>query len=156
MTNGEAIDKMQRYCAYQERCHEEVRSKLIALQVYGDQLEQVMSALITEDYLNEERFARSYARGKYRIKKWGRDKILRELKYRKISDYCIRKAMEEITEEGDYDEQLETLLTKYIESRKGKWAPRVLRQKAYGHGITKGYESGLVASFLEKYFAHGQ
>jgi len=106
MTNGEALVKLQHYCAYQDRCHQEVRSKLLSIKVYGDQLEQVMASLIADNYLNEERFARSFARGKYRIKKWGHNRIRQELKMKNISDYCIRKAMKEVVEEGGYEDQL--------------------------------------------------
>ena len=75
MTKEEALDKMQRYCGYQDRCHQEVRTKLLTLKIYGDLLEEIMSDLISEGYLNEERFARNYARGKYRIKGWGKIKL---------------------------------------------------------------------------------
>ena len=91
MLRDDILIKMQRYCDYQERCHQEVRSKLIRMQVYGEELEQIMAILIEEDLLNEERFARSFARGRHRIKAWGRHRITRELKKRQISDYCIRK-----------------------------------------------------------------
>ena len=96
MTKLEALKKLQKYCAYQDRCHQEVRSKLLDLGIYGDDLENVMVELIEENFLNEERFARSYARGKFRIKKWGKVRILRELKQRQISAYCIRKGMEKL------------------------------------------------------------
>lgn len=108
---ADALKKLQRYCAYQDRCHAEVRSKLLDLGVYGDTLEQIMAELITDNFLNEERFARSYARGKFNIKKWGRTRIKQELKKRKITDYCIRKAMEEIEEE-DYEKTLYQLIEK--------------------------------------------
>ncbi len=150
MTDDEALDKLKHYCAYQERCHQEVRYKLISIKVYGEQLEQIIIALIDEDYLNEERFARSYARGKYRMKKWGRNRIKRELKYRKISDYCIRKGLEEIESEGGYEEQLISILEKYITTRKDKWAKNILRSKAYEHAMIKGYESNLIISTLDK------
>ncbi len=102
---------MQRYCAYQDRCHSEVRSKLLDLGIYGDELEEVIAELITDNFLNEERFARSYARGKFNIKKWGRIRIKQELKRRHITAYCLRKAMEEIEEE-DYLKTLEGLIRK--------------------------------------------
>ena len=95
VSKEEALAKMQRYCAYQERCHEEVRSKLLNMGVYSDWREEIIVQLIEENFLNEERFARSFARGKFRIKQWGRNRIRQELKKRKISDYCVRKAMEE-------------------------------------------------------------
>lgn len=155
MTKEEALNKMQRYCAYQDRCHQEVRSKLLSLKIYGDWLEEVMSDLIKEGYLNEERFARSFARGKYRIKGWGKSRILRELKARQISDYCIRKALSEIDEEGGYKERLRQHLEKYINLRKDKYTLPVLRKKAYAHGINKGYESPLVQSVIAELFLPG-
>lgn len=111
ISKEDALAKMQRYCAYQDRCHQEVRSKLLDMGVYGDWLEEIIVELIEENFLNEERFARSFARGKFRIKAWGRNRIRQELKRRNISSYCIRKAMEEIEEE-DYQETLQAILTK--------------------------------------------
>jgi len=94
------LGKLQKYCAYQERCHQEVRMKLLKLKVYGDDLEEIMADLVKDNYLNEERFARAYARGKFRIKSWGRIRIKNELKRRQISAYCMRKAMSEIDDEA--------------------------------------------------------
>ena len=107
----EALDKLQRYCAYQDRCHQEVRSKLLDLGIYGEDLEEIIVQLISDNFLNEERFARSYARGKFRIKRWGRNRIWQELQKRQISDYCLRKAMEEI-DEAEYQKTLWELLEK--------------------------------------------
>lgn len=112
MMNPVALEKLRKYCVYQDRCHKEVRSKLLKLEVYGDELEEVINALIAEDFLNEERFARSFARGKFRIKRWGRIKIKNELKKRHISDYCIRKGMEEI-DDVDYEETIQFLIKKH-------------------------------------------
>ncbi|MDA7625775.1 RecX family transcriptional regulator, partial [bacterium] len=111
ISKEDALYKLQKYCAYQERCHQEVRTKLIDLGCYGDDLEEVITSLITENFLNEERFAQSYARGKFRFKKWGRVRIRQELKFRKISTYCLKKAMEEINDE-EYFEVIKTLLLK--------------------------------------------
>ncbi len=110
--NPVALEKLRKYCAYQDRCHKEVRTKLLKLEVYGDELEEVMNQLIAEDFLNEERFARSYARGKFRMKQWGRIKIKNELRKRHISDYCIRKGMEEI-DDVEYDETIQRLIKKH-------------------------------------------
>lgn len=152
MTKEEALDKLQRYCSYQDRCHQEVRTKLISLEVYGEWLEEVMSQLINDNYLNEERFAKNYARGKYRIKGWGKMRITQELKRRYISDYCIRKAMKEIDAEGEYIETLEKHLRSYIDQRKYKYETSLLRRKAYSHGIRKGFESELVVNALSSLF----
>ena len=111
ITKEEGLAKLQKFCAYQDRCHQEVRTKLITLGIYGDDLEEIIVELIADNFLNEERFARSYARGKFRMRRWGRVRILNELKFRKITDYCIRKAMTEIEEE-DYLETLIEVLEK--------------------------------------------
>ncbi len=110
-SKSEALQKMQRYCAYQERSHQEVRGKLLGLGIYGDDLEEMIAQLISDNFLNEERFARAYARGKFRMKQWGRRRIVQELKRRDISAYSIRKAMEEIPD-ADYLQTLETVIRK--------------------------------------------
>ncbi len=141
-----ALAKLQKYCAYQDRCHKEVRTKLLQLKVYGEDLENIMSDLIQEDYLNEERYARSYVRGKYRMKKWGREKIRMELKQKQISDYCIKKGFTEI-EEGEYLENLESLLEKYV-LQYDKHEGYVKRQKIYAALRRKGYTNEEVLAVL--------
>ena len=111
ISQEDALAKLQRYCAYQDRCHQEVRTKLLNLGIYGDDLEEIMADLISENFLNEERYARSFARGKFRMKKWGRNRIRQELKMRNISAYCLRKAMTEIEEE-DYLKTLKEVISK--------------------------------------------
>lgn len=141
MSKEEALAKMQRYCAYQERCHEEVRSKLLNMGVYSDWREEIIVQLIEENFLNEERFARSFARGKFRIKQWGRNRIRQELKKRKISDYCVRKAMEEI-EEADYRSTLETALVKKNISLDEEDAYQ-RKAKLARYAVSRGFESEL-------------
>lgn len=146
LSKEEALAQLQKYCAYQDRCHSEVRTRLLEYQVYGDDLEEIISELIAEDFLNEERFARSYARGKFRIKKWGRIKIKQELKLRQISDYCIRKAMTEI----DDDEYLQTLET--IIERKRDSLPKLdhytLRKKIVDFALRRGYEYEIISEII--------
>ncbi len=138
----EALLKLQKYCAYQDRCHSEVRTKLISLKIYGDDLEDIITDLIREDFLNEERFARSYVRGKFRIKRWGRNKIKQELKLRKVSDYCIRKGLNEIEEE-EYQRTLYDLIEK--KDRTLKSINQYDRyKKLYEHAYRKGYEADLI------------
>ncbi|MEZ5041359.1 MAG: regulatory protein RecX [Saprospiraceae bacterium] len=145
----DALKKLQRFCAYQDRCHSEVRSKLLDLGIYGDDLEEIMALLIGDNFLNEERFARSYARGKFNIKKWGRNRIRQELKIRKISAYCIKKAMEEI-EEMDYLETLEKLLLKKSAQMASPFSfPD--KQKLATYAIAKGYEPAIVWEALKQY-----
>lgn len=110
ISKKEAQKKLEQYCAYQDRSHQEVEQKLRDLGIYGDDFDQIIAKLIEDNFLNEERFAISFAGGKYRIKKWGRIRIKRELKRRNISDYCIRKAMIELDE--GYEDTLAYILRK--------------------------------------------
>ncbi len=138
LNKEDALVKLQKYCAYQDRCHQEVRTKLLDLGVRGYDLEWVIAELIQEKFLDETRFAASYVRGKYRIKKWGRIKITIELKKRKISPYCLKKGLEEIDEE-EYLDNLKTLLEKKKRTIKAKteWE---MRRKLTRFAQTKGYE----------------
>ncbi len=140
MTQEEAFNKLLKYCTYQERCHEEVRSKLLSLKVYGNDLEQVMSRLIEHHFLNEERYAKTYAGSKFRQMQWGRIKITLQLKFRKISEYCIREAMKEI-DQDDYIKTLRQLIEKRKQQVKGD---RNAIHKTAQHLIGKGYEPDLV------------
>lgn len=114
--------------------------------VYGDSLETVITSLIESDHLNEERFARSYARGKFLIKQWGRNRIKQNLKVKRVSDYCIRKAMTEI-EEGAYLTALSEVVQKELRrlgiSRKS-YNQYELRSKLYQKATRMGYESHLI------------
>src|SRR6187549_2075381 len=96
LTPAQSLQVMRKYCAYQERCHQEVRTRLLEYGVRGNDLENVMIKLIEEDFLNEERFAIAFARGKFRMNDWGMKKIEMELKMRGVSAYCIRKALDQI------------------------------------------------------------
>ncbi len=146
MTNEEAFTKLLKYCTYQERCHEEVRSKLISLKVYGNDLENVLSLLIEKDFLNEERYAKTYAGSKFRQMQWGKTKILHQLKFRKISDYCIREAMKEI----DNDDYLKTLQQQLEKRKKQVSSDKNWVHKTAQYLIGKGYEPDLVWKELQK------
>ena len=145
-----ALQKMMRYCAYQERCHQEVRTKLLTLEIYGDDLEEIIAELITENFLNEERFAKAYAGGKFRIKKWGKIRIKQELKKRKIADYCIKKAMQEIDEEG-YLEGLYQVIEKKMKTEK-ETNEFKLKGRLAKYAIRKGFEPHLVWQVLKDFF----
>ena len=97
-----ATEKMKAYCAYQERCHKEVKEKLFKLELYGDDADEIIITLIQDNFLNEERFAKAQVRGKFRIKKWGKERIIRELKFKLISEYNIISALNEIDENEYY------------------------------------------------------
>src|SRR5438270_12651451 len=99
LTREQALQKLKQYCAYQERSHSEVQQKLWDLGVYRSEHDEIISTLIEEDYLNEERFAKQFAGGKFRLKEWGRKKIYYALREKKVSDYNIKKAMKEIDQD---------------------------------------------------------
>jgi regulatory protein len=142
-----ALQKLQRYCAYQERCHQEVRQKLLDLGVYGDTLEEVILDLISDNFLNEERFAQSYARGKFRTKNWGRVRIQQELKQRQLTAYCIKKGLQEIDEQ-EYLGVLKVLLQKKLE----EYAPEgefQAQAKAAQYALRRGFESDLIWQILK-------
>jgi len=105
LTKEQALPKIKQYCAYQERCHAEVREKLYSYRLYKNEVDQLISQLIEENYLNEERFAIQYAGGKFRMNQWGRVKIKYALRQKQVSDYSIKKGLKEIGE-ADYKKNL--------------------------------------------------
>lgn len=147
LTPNQAIIKAQMTCAYQERCQQEMRDKLYEWGLHSNDVENIIANLITDNFLNEERFAKTFAGGKFRIKKWGRVKIKIELKKRKISDYCIRKAMEEIDDKA-YMKALEDVITKKLKGLKGK--QHIKNYKVAQYAISRGFESDLVWESLKE------
>lgn len=143
----EAMPKIERYCAYQERCHKEVKDKLFSLGVSQEASMQAMDLLVKSGFLNEERFALAFAGGKFRQKQWGKKKIERELKLRNISEYCIRKALKSI-EMPDYGKTLKAVAEKYVRLHKGE-RPLILKNKTMKHLLSKGYEYDQCQEILE-------
>ena len=139
---AEATKKLESYCAYQDRCHKEVISKLKQLGMIPIAIDQIVTQLIQENYLNEERFAKSFARGKFNIKKWGKKRITTELKIRDISKYNIKTALKEI-DETEYIDTLDRLAKKRLgqlkETNKLK-----KRKKLADYLLYRGWESHLV------------
>jgi regulatory protein len=148
--SSQAKQKILRYCAYQERAHSEVRSKLYDIGVYGDQAEELISYLILEGFLNEERFAKTFAGGKFRVKKWGRIKIQNALEQKDVSKKCIAIGLKEIDQE-DYEKALTHLLE---EKYKLLDEPNlfVKRDKLSQYVIQKGYEPDLVWKIIKETF----
>lgn len=142
MTQNEAIEKMKRYCAYQERCQSEVRQKLHGLELNNDEIENVLCSLIEQNFINEERFAKTFVRGKFRQKKWGKVKIKQHLKQKQISAYCIQTGLEEIDTES-YKNTLDLVLLKK-EKLLIDENDFTKKQKLAKHAINKGFESDLV------------
>ena len=148
LTPNQATTKAQLSCAYQERCQQEMRDKLYEWGLYSNDVENIIANLISDNFLNEERFAKAFAGGKFRIKKWGRVKIKVELKRRKISDYCIKKAMQEI-DDADYIKTLKGILVKKLkENPKGK--QQVRNYKAAQYAMSRGFEGDLVWDEIKK------
>lgn len=148
LTKEQALQKLKHYCAYQERCHQEVKEKLYELGVWSRDHDEIISSLIEENYLNEERFAIAFAGGKYRVKQWGRVKIKYELKQKQVSDYCIRKALKQI-DEDEYKHLLQDLARdKYDSLKKDQYIIR--RKKTADYLLRRGFEPDLVNEMLKK------
>jgi regulatory protein len=140
------LEKIKRYCAYQERSQQEVRDKLYSEGLHKKEVELAVSQLVTEGFINEERFAVAYAGGKFRIKQWGRVKIKMELKARKISDYCIKKALSSI-DENDYRKSIQKVIDNYGKKLKEK-DQRKRNYKIAHHAISRGFEADQVWDIL--------
>lgn len=143
----EARQKIYAYCAYQERTHQEVKNKLFQFGLHSNEVDELLSHLIIEGYLNEERFARAFVGGKFRVKKWGRLKIMHELEARGLTSNCIRSGMKEI-DESDYIKTLTSILTKKAELLSDK-EHFTKREKLAKYGIQKGFESELVWKYVK-------
>ena len=142
------LGKVRNYCAYQERCISEVADKLREWKVDKKRADKIIEQLIREDYLNEERFARTYAGGKFRINHWGKTKIIYELERRQVPDLIIQIGLEEIDDE-EYAETLKELIQrKNRELRESD--PFKRKQKLIAYGIQKGYHYGLVKQVVGK------
>ncbi|MEN9511141.1 MAG: hypothetical protein RLZZ370_960 [Bacteroidota bacterium] len=140
-TLQEARRKAEHYCAWQERCHSEVESKLMDLGLNSEERGELISHLIKEGFLNEERFARAYARGKFRQLHWGRIKIVQGLKQKGLNQTLIQMALSEISDD-DYLETLQTLAEKKARSLKGAALQRKASLQRYLQG--RGFEANLV------------
>ncbi len=148
-TVAEAQKKLEHYCAYQERCHKEVRQKLRDMRMIPEAIDVIIVQLIADNFLNEERFAQAFVRGKFRIKKWGKNRLLRELKFRGVSKYSIDSAFKEI-DLDDYYETLDELVQKRIAQVN---EPNVYKKKkkVADYLLYRGWESGLIYEKLREY-----
>lgn len=147
-TPQEARHKIEQYCAYQERSHLEVRNKLYGYGLYRNEVDEILSVLITDGFLNEERFAKAFAGGKFRMKKWGRIKITHALEAKGVSKNCIKIGLKEIDTEA-YSTALRELLTNKSETIQ-EANIFATRDKLSKYAMQKGYESELVWSMLRE------
>lgn len=148
LSKEEALQKLRHYCAYQERSHKEVKEKLYDYGLYRQDVEEAISVLIEENYLNEERYARAFAGGYFRSKQWGRVKITHALKLKGVSDYCIRKAMKEIDEES-YERTIRELIDKKMAQLKGEGLQAYQKKyKVMQYMLQRGFEGPMVQAIL--------
>ena len=146
MDNRAAI---YRYCNYQPRCHKEVRNKLYELGATTPEVEELIAELIEKNLLNEEAYARAISRGKFRMKQWGRNKIIQQLKLNRISEYCIRKGLSEIDPEEYYNTMVKLTNRKWTEL-KGERSPLARKMKVCRYMLQKGYEADLVQHIIKE------
>jgi regulatory protein len=154
LTQYQIRQKLEYFCSYQERCHVDVESKLFDFKLSEIERNEIIVYLIENDFLNETRFACSYARGKHRIKHWGKIRIVNELKFRKISSYNINLALKEFSED-EYLETFEVTAMKIwdniqerdVTKKRKKWCDYLLR---------KGWESNLVYEKAKELVSKGQ
>ena len=139
-------EKARSYCAYQERCVWEVKNKLFEWKVRPEVAQKIINTLEEENYLNEERFARVFAGGKFRIKKWGRNKIISELRARRIPELIVQIGLEEI-DEYEYEKTLHSLIEKKSKEFDN---PKELvnRNKIYKFVLSRGFERNLIMKHL--------
>lgn len=142
-----ALVKAEQYCAYQERAQQEVRDKLYNWGLYPAEVEEVISELITNTFLNEERFAQAYVSGKFNIKKWGKIKIKQALKFKQVPEKMILKALNTI----DYDDYLQAILDTAAKKSATihEKDPYKRRNKLITYLMSKGFENNLIMEVLK-------
>ncbi|MEI8074563.1 MAG: regulatory protein RecX [Bacteroidota bacterium] len=141
-TKEQALQKIKQYCAYQERCHSDTKDKLYSFGLFKIDVETILSTLIEEAYLNEERFALLFAGGHFRSKKWGRIKINAALQQKKVSSYNIRKGLQVIDEIAYRKCLLQLASVKWKSVKTEQWMNRMVKTTNYL--LQKGYEANLI------------
>lgn len=144
-TITQALERLKKYCAYQERSQSEVRQKLYQLGIRSDDAEEVIIQLISENFLNEERFARAYARGKFNIKHWGKNKIIAGLRQKGVSEACIRMGLSEISE-SKYQALIKVEVGKLLTGKESK----IETQKAIRKLMARGFETSRILNVIKE------
>ena len=147
-TVDELQKKMEYYCVYQDRCHQEVERKMTEYELIPEAKEKILLHLMQHNFLNEERFSKSFARGKFRIKNWGKQRIVRQLKFKNISTYNIKTSLKEID-----DELYIKTIEKIAASKNNTIKESNLfknKKKIYDYLYRKGYESSLIQETISK------
>jgi regulatory protein len=142
-----ALEKAKHFCGYQERCHQEVKQKLFGMGMFRDEVEELLSMLISEGYLNEARYAEMFVSGKSRIKGWGKQKIAHALRLKGVSAFNISKALAGL-DDSDYDKTFVRAAEKKWESLKGEKNIFVRKAKWQSYLLQKGFEAAKLRSFV--------
>jgi len=148
ISKAAALKKLERYCIYQDRCQQEVKNKLASLKIYGSDADQVLIELIQHNFVNEERFAKAFVSGRYKLKRWGKKLIIQKLKQKQISEFCINIGLKQINE-NLYLENLKFLIHKKIPTIKTS-SNYKLKNKLANYMVGKGYEQDLVWQTLNE------
>jgi regulatory protein len=151
-TPEQSLLKIKQYCAYQERCHMEVREKLYSFGLHKNEVDEIISTLITENYLNEERFAVHFAGGKFRMKQWGKIKIRQALKNKQVSEYCSRKALKEI-DNNEYRQAFFKLAEQKLKTLKTEKNIFIKKRKLQDFLLQKGYEREMITDAVKNMIA---
>ncbi len=149
-TLDEAKIRIANYCVYRDRSHKEVREKLKSMGMISVAIDELLNYLISEDFLNEERYARSFARGKFNIKNWGKVRIKRELKAMELSDYFIKKALAEINPQ-EYEDTFHKISEKKAESL-SNYPIQVQKKKLIDFLMYRGWESSMIFDKINEIF----
>lgn len=148
LTKEQALEKIKHYCSYQERCHSEVKDKLYSYGLRKNEVDEIISQLIENNYLNEERFAIQFAGGKFRIKHWGRRKIQYELQQKSVNSFITKIALKEIDEEKYFKTLQKLAQTKWDAlSKQNKF---VRQSKTNAYLLQKGYEQRLISQVISE------
>ena len=142
-TLQQAKRSIEKYCVYQERCHQEVTKKLREMRMIPQAIDEIIGHLLTHNFLNETRFAQAFARGKFRQKKWGRNRITRELKMRNISAYNLKLALKEIPQ-NEYLDTFDVLFEKRVAQLSGETDGQKKRKKIADYLLYRGWESAMI------------
>ena len=148
LTNKQIEGKLQYYCSYQDRCHKEVIEKLKTFNIKSNESNEIISNLIKDNYLNESRFSESFVRGKFKIKNWGKVRIVRELKLRNISRYNIILGLKEI-ENQEYQNKFDEIFKKKISSL-DNLSKTIKKKKIISYLLYRGWESNLIYSKINE------
>jgi regulatory protein len=148
--NEEALKRIQRFCVYQDRCHKEVNEKLYEWGFDSEDRGHIVIKLIEQGFLNEERFAKAFIRGKFRLKKWGKIKIVRELKQKGMTDKLISLALKEIDDKEYLATLKKIIVTKANQIKEENHYKKMARIAQFAAG--KGFEQELIWDIIRKEF----